>query len=204
MRKSLQVLCILLVSLCFFSCDGDAKIKLQNDGSVYFEFTGKIGDAFTDLMSSNLGYDGGFDVGAISTELKNAGFSNVNVGTEGDNINISFVDKKCQSYLFTSGLFYIENNELKVSITADKFLDFYNSCGEEIQMIFDLFLSPVLNDEIMDEEEYVDTISVAYGQNAGDEIDNSVIKFTIIDKKDNKKFRRIYMKSILCGEEFNF
>lgn len=207
MKKSLKIILFcLLVSLSLFlcSCKGDVKIGLQKSGAVSFHLTGDVGNVFMDLLSSNGSGSDIIDAERLKTELVTSGFSNVKVISKNGHIDISFLDEARDTYLFSSGLLRVSGSELSVSITPSKFLEFYNSCGEDIQMLLDLFLSPVLNDEIMDEEEYVDTIKVTYGEETGKEIDNSVVSFTVTDKNGNNKKRSIFLKSILCGEKFHF
>lgn len=192
-----------VVSIFLCSCEGKTDIKVLNNGAVSFNFEGNIGGTFKEMMTS-LGEDGGIDNESIKMELLQAGFSNVKVFSNNDVIKISFTDEKRKSPLFNLGILAEKNNDLSISITPENFLKLYNVAGEEIQSILDLFLSPVLNEEVMSQEDYVDTISVTYGDIAGKEIDKSIVRFNIINKNGKAKKRTVYVKSILCGEKIFF
>lgn len=197
-------ICSLIMGLFLFAgCDGYASAKLEAGGGVAFGFSGNVGNGFKEMMEA-VGQEGGIDDKGIHNALVESGFSNVKVVSLNQNIAISFTDKNCDSYLFQSGIVTVKNGELKISLTAEKFRQLYNSSGEDIQMLLDIFLSPVLNDEELSEEEYIDTISVTYGENVGEEIDNSAVYFTVTDKSGKKKTKKIFAKSILCGSEFSF
>lgn len=201
--KIFKFLALMIFSVGLFaSCDGYANVKMETDGGVSFGFSGVLGDGFKEMIGIN-GQEINIDVEGITKALEDSGFSKVKVAAQNDNIMISFVDENRDSYLFQSGIVSVKNNDVKVSLTAAKFLQLYNSSGEDIQMLLDLFLSPVLNDEEMSEEEYVDTISVTYGEDAGKEIDESAVHFTVIDKNGKKRTKNIFAKSIFCGKDFS-
>lgn len=201
--KLLSINLIIFMSLIFCSCDGYAKLQLEKSGAVSFGFVGNLGNAFQDMISS-VGEDVTIDEEGIATELVNAGFANVKVAAKNQNIMISFTDETRDSYLFESGIVSVKNDDIKLSITPANFLKLYNAAGEDIQMLLDLFISPVLNDEVMTEEEYVDTIAVTYGEDAGKEIDESSVYFSVVNSKGKEKKKSIFAKSILCGIDVSF
>lgn len=206
MKKTFKILVVsslLFLTMIFCSCDGYLKLQYNKDGSVSFGFTGDMGKAFEEMLSS-IGEDLTIDSEAIALELEEEGFSNVKVSHNNEVVEISFTDIGKESYIFDTKLVSIDGDEIKVSITPDKFLKLYNTSGEDLQMLLDLFLSPVLNEEVLSEEEYIDTINVTYGEDVGKEINESIIHFSVIDKKGKKKNKNIFIKSILCGSEILF
>lgn len=199
----LSFICFLILSIFSFAgCDGYASVKMEENGGVSFGFSGDIGNGFVEMMDA-VGQDAVIDEKGIYEALVQSGFSNVKVASQNRNIVISFKDENCESFLFQSGIVSVKNGMPKVSLTPEKFCYLYDSSGEDIQMLLDLFLSPVLNDEILSEEEYIDTINVTYGEDVGEEINNSAVHFTITDKIGKKKTKKVFAKSILCGSSFS-
>lgn len=137
MLKKIIPLVILSISLFLCSCDGEAKIKVERNGNVYFEFNGDIGGTFKDMMYS-MGGDVDIDSDAIKRELLLSGFSNVKVSTDDEFIRISFRDEKRKSLLFNLGIITERNGTILVSITPKNFMELYNSSGEDLQMLLDL------------------------------------------------------------------
>lgn len=205
-KRIIYLLGILVTVILLSSCEGNAKVALKADGAVSFEFTGSIGDAFKEMMSSAGNDLSTIDEEGIKLALEQSGFSNVFVVADvlRNDIVIKFEDKTRSSYLFQTEIVSVKDDkEVNFNITAGKFLKLYNAAGEDIQMLLDLFLSPVLNDEEMSEKEYIETIAVTYGEDAGKEIDDSSVKFTIVNKDGKKKSKSIFGKSILCGAEIS-
>ena len=200
-KKSFFIILMILSLGVFASCDGYANVALEDGGSVSFSFSGVLGNGFREMMGA-VDQEAAIDDEGIANALTESGFSNVKVASHNNNIIISFVDENRDSYLFQSGIVSVKKDDIKISLTAEKFLQLYNSSGEDIQMLLDLFLSPVLNDEEMSEEEYVDTINVAYGEGAGKEIDESSVHFSVTNKKGKKITKEIFAKSIFCGKDF--
>lgn len=205
-KRLVYLLGILVTVLLLSSCKGNAKVTLKADGAVAFEFTGSIGDAFKEMMSSAGSDLAEIDAEGIKLALEQSGFSNVFVVADvmRNDIVIKFEDKTKSSYLFETEVVKVKDDkEISFNITAAKFLKLYNAAGEDIQMLLDILMSPVLNEEVMTEEEYIETIAVTYGEDAGKEIDDSSVNFTIVNKDGKKKSKSIFGKSILCGAEIS-
>lgn len=199
-KNILIYISVVFVVVALSGCEGKTDIRVLQNGGVSFEFEGNIGGTFKEMIGDDIVIDSQ----SIKTELLASGFTNVKVSVVQDLIKISFVDEKRKSPLFALGIFSMKGNDLSISLTPENFLALYNDCGEELQSMLDLFLSPVLNDEVMSEDEYVDTISVTYGQEAGDEIDKSVVRFSVTNGYGKIKKRSVFVKNILCGGKIYF
>ena len=201
-RKSLLLLSLSLsILLLFVSCEGDAKITLKNNGSVAFSFSGFLGDAFEEMMSGAGGDLSGVDEEGIALALRDSGFENINVDVDADKnlISISFEDKQRDSYLFSENIVQVKGDSIELSLTASQFLRLYELSGDDIIALLDLFISPVLNDEVMTEEEYIETVEVTYGAEVGKELKDSNVNFIITDKNGKTKRKSVYATSIFCG-----
>ena len=153
--KKFLIVSLSFLALFFTSCTGDAKIILKQNGSVSFAFSGQLGEAFKEIMSGSGTDLNNIDVKGMENALKESGFDNIKVNADSkkDLITISFEDINNDSYLFSEDIINVNKDDICFSLTADQFLSLYNASGEDIQMLLDLFLSPVLNDEVMSEEE---------------------------------------------------
>ena len=204
MKKNIRkflLLCLSFTLLLFVSCTGDAKITLKENGSVAFSFRGTLGEAFQDMMTGSGSDLSSIDEQGIAKALFQCGFESIDVRCDSINniIKISFEDKDHDSYLFTEDIINIVDDEIQFSLTSNQFLSLYEKSGEDITMLLDLFLSPVLNDEVMSEEEYIETINVTYGEEAGKELRTSNVNFIITDKNGKSKNKSVYATSIFCG-----
>ena len=146
--KKFLIISLSFLALFFTSCTGDAKITLKQNGSVSFSFSGQLGEAFKEMMSGSGTDLNNIDVKGMEAALKESGFDNIKVNADSkkDLISISFEDINNDSYLFSEDIISVNKDDISFSLTADKFLSLYNASGEDIQMLLDLFLSPVLND----------------------------------------------------------
>ena len=200
-KKFLLLSLTLSLLLLFVSCKGDAKITLKENGSVSFSFSGFLGDAFQEMMSGAGGDLSSVDEKGIAQALKESGFENINVDVDAKNnlININFEDKQRDSYLFTENIVQVKGDSLDLSLTAQQFVRLYELSGDDIISLLDLFISPVLNDEEMSEEEYIETVEVTYGGDVGKELRESNVNFVITDKKGKTKSKSVYATSIFCG-----
>lgn len=213
MKKLFLYLAVLfLFSVIFTSCSVDLKLTLKKDGSVDIAFAGGTGEAFTKMILAAAGSQSGqgaqgtktIDVKQVSYELAKAGFSNVKADAKSaSDIRITMSDLKKSSYIFTSGLVKAENKQLKLNITKQVLIDFYDSADEQTKMILDLFLAPVFNDEEMSQSEYIEMLGTFYGQDSANEVENSYVTITLIDLEGKNQSQKIPMSQIMCGEFAN-
>lgn len=199
--KRLYIFLIFLLSLFLVSCTTEISVKLNKDNSIDVKFAAGAGDAFTKMIMSSAGNDGAIDEKQVTYELAKAGFSNVNVKVSGkSNVNISFSDKKCSSYLFTSGILSQKKGVLGLEINSKTLKDYYDSADEQTVTVLDLFLAPIFNDEEMTEQEYLEMVGTFYGENAAKEISNSIIVINLEDADGRKSNFRVPMAKLLVGE----
>ena len=197
---------LVFISLFLVSCTTEVTLSVQKDDSVDIHFEGGAGEAFTKMISSAAGVgmsaDGAalVDTEAVSYELAKAGFSSVKVEQKtGGLVLIDMRDKKCSSYIFSSGIIKSEKGKLSAAITRKSLEDFYNSADEQTRMTLDLFLAPVFNNETMSEEEYLEMLGSFYGDGAADEVSKSIVKINLVSKDGSKQTLKYPLSQLLCG-----
>ena len=196
---------LVFISLFLVSCTTEVTLSVQKDDSVDIHFEGGAGEAFTKMISSAAGVgmnaDGAalVDTEAVSYELAKAGFSSVKVEQKtGGLVLIDMSDKKCSSYIFSSGIIKSEKGKLSAAITRKSLEDFYNSADEQTRMTLDLFLAPVFNNETMSEEEYLEMLGSFYGDGAADEVSKSIVKINLVSKDGSKQTLKYPLSQLLC------
>lgn len=188
------------------SCTTEVTLTLQKDDSVAVSFEGGAGKAFAKMISSAAGISGEadnsllIDTASVSYELAKAGFSDVKVNQNNEgSVSISMQDMKQTSYLFTSKIVKAEKDRLIAAISRKSLEDFYSSSDEQTRMILDLFLAPVFNDEEMTEKEYIEMVTSFYGEGAGKEVGESLVKINLISKDGSKQTIVYPLSQIFCG-----
>lgn len=188
------------------SCTTEVTLTLQKDDSVAVSFEGGAGKAFAKMISSATGISGEadnsllIDTASVSYELAKAGFSDVKVNQNNEgSVSISMQDMKQTSYLFTSKIVKAEKDRLIAAISRKSLEDFYSSSDEQTRMILDLFLAPVFNDEEMTEKEYIEMVTSFYGEGAGKEVGESLVKINLISKDGSKQTIVYPLSQIFCG-----
>lgn len=204
----------LTLAFCTFltSCESDIslEVKTKADGStaLALNFSAICGDALKEMLlaAAGSGTDAStglelFDCAEISSQLKNAGFSSIQVNAQGVRLQISMEDSECKSYLFTSGLLEQSAGNLKINLSAAKLKAFYDSCDEELQMLLDLFMAPVFNDEAMQISEYEELIAAVYGSAVQKEINTSKVRISIKNPDGTITKKTLSLSALLCGVE---
>ncbi len=199
---------ISVLAVFFISCQAEVTLTLQKDDSVDIRFDGGAGAAFAKMISSAAGVGNQnapsnemlIDTDAVSYELAKAGFSNVNVNQkQGGAVSIAMSDKTQTSYIFSSQIVKADKGCLIAAITRKSLEDFYNSSDEQTRMILDLFLAPVFNNEEMTEDEYLEMVGSFYGENAANEVAESLVKINLISKDGTKETLNIPFTQLMCG-----
>lgn len=201
-----NLLILLLTAGLFMSCTTEVTLTLQKDDTVAVSFEGGAGKAFAKMISSAAGISGEadnsllIDTASVSYELAKAGFSDVKVNQNNEgSVSISMQDMKQTSYLFTSKIVKAEKDRLIAAISRKSLEDFYSSSDEQTSMILDLFLAPVFNDEEMTEKEYIEMVTSFYGEGAGKEVGESLVKINLISKDGSKQTIVYPLSQIFCG-----
>lgn len=204
MRK-LAILLSVIFCMAFVSCTSEINITLKDNGSIDVEFNGVSGVAFSTLIKTASGVQDGevvFDTREISYELAKNGFSNVKVNTKtGTDLSILMKDEGKKSSLYTSGVLTSDKQSLTAILSAKKLMDFYKASDEEIVTFLDMLLAPVFNNEIMSEDEYLETVAAFYGNEAAAEIGESNFKVTLTNPKGATSTHIIPMVKLLTINE---
>lgn len=199
MKKICLLIGILCASILFFSCKTEVTLQLNKNGSVDVRFSGGAGKAFTQMiLAATDGEEAVFDTAEISYQLGLNGFTNISAATKGKtDLTVTMSDSKKSSYLFTSGICSVKDSTLSVNLDTNKLNKFYNSSNEMMQQVLDLLLAPVFNDEVMEENEYLEVIGSFYGDAAAEEIRYSDVKIIIIQPDGKKSEKTIPMVKLL-------
>lgn len=168
--------------LALVSCTSEVTLTAQKDGSVQVNFDGKCGPYFETMLRSFSDAENGplFDVSAIKTSFITDGFKNVAV-TAPDSVGITVdMNSPENTYLFKSGLVICDKKNVFLKVSPSILANFYKAADEDIIAVLDLLLAPVFNDEIMSEEEYLETVGSFYGEDASAEIGSCNIKLNLV------------------------
>ena len=207
MKKFLLIL-IAIINFALIGCTSEIEIKLNQSGKIDVRFDGVSGVAFSTLIRSASGVQEGevvFDTKEISYELGKNGFSEVKVNSKkGTDLSISMSDSAKKSSLYTSGVLTTDKSSITAVLSAKKLMDFYNASDDEIVSFLDMLLAPVFNDEILTENEYLETVAAFYGKAAADEIGESNFKITFITPDGKSTVHIIPMVKLLTLNETLF
>lgn len=204
MKKILLLLSVIF-TLALTSCTSEIEIKLNQAGKIDVRFNGVSGVAFSTLIRSASGVEDGdvvFDTKEIAYELGKNGFTDVTVlSKSGTDLTITMSDKDKKSSLYTSGVLETDKTAISATLSAKKLMNFYNASDDEIVTFLDMLLAPVFNDEVMSENEYIDTISAFYGKAAAKEIGESNFKITLVNSDGKSSVYIIPMVKLLTLNE---
>ena len=203
MKKIISAIFAGFSFLTLVSCTSEVTLTAQKDGSVKVNFDGKCGPYFETMLRSFSDTQNGplFDVSAIKTSFITDGFKNVAVkAPDSVGISVDMISPK-NTYLFSSGLVIAEENNVFVKVSPEILKNFYKSADEDIISVLDLLLAPVFNDEVMSEEEYLDTIESFYGEDASAEIGSCEIKLKLVSTDGKKKEVSVPLTKLLTLTE---
>ena len=199
-----KLLLILAASFMFLSCTSKIEFSLNEDGSVSGKALVSAGQAFSKLIKSSSGIPDDevvFDTNQIEFEMMKKGFSAVKAVSKNQmDLNVTFADKNHSSALFTSGILSDEEKNLKLIFSPAALKSFYDSSDGMLQQMLDLLIAPVFNDEVMEEEEYIELIASFYGESVAQEVSDTVIEFSVNDS-EGKKSQKIPLVRLLTLNE---
>jgi len=206
--KMMKKLFLLILSVffvfSFWSCTTEVTIKENSNGIIDISFSGAAGQAFAKMISSSSDYQSDtviFETDQIQFELLKSGFENVDVKSKtGSDLQILMQEKTKNTFLYKSGLFSGKEN-LKITLSPKELTEFYKLADEQIILFLDLLLAPIFNDEVMSQEEYLETIASFYGESASKEISESNIKINLTDKNNQTKTFSFPIAQLLTLQE---
>ncbi len=204
MKKLFLIILSVFFVFSFWSCTTEVTIKENSNGIIDISFSGAAGQAFAKMISSSSDYQSDtviFETDQIQFELLKSGFENVNVKSKtGSDLQISMQEKTKNTFLYKSGLFSGKEN-LKITLSPKELTEFYKLADEQIILFLDLLLAPIFNDEVMSQEEYLETIASFYGESASKEISESNIKINLTDKNNQTKTFSFPIAQLLTLQE---
>lgn len=206
MKKLFLLILSAFFMFSFWSCTTEVTIAENSDGIIDISFSGAAGQAFAKMISSTSDSDSQndsviFETDQIKYELLKSGFSNVDVKSKtGSDLQISMQEKTKNTFLYKSGLFS-GSNKLKITLSPKELTEFYKLADEQIILFLDLLLAPIFNDEVMSQEEYLETIASFYGESASKEISESNIKINLTDKNNQTKTFSFPIAQLLTLQE---
>lgn len=204
MKKLFLIILSVFFVFSFWSCTTEVTIKENSNGIIDISFSGAAGQAFAKMISSSSDYQSDtviFETDQIQFELLKSGFENVDVKSKtGSDLQISMQEKTKNTFLYKSGLFSGKEN-LKITLSPKELTEFYKLADEQIILFLDLLLAPIFNDEVMSQEEYLETIASFYGESASKEISESNIKINLTDKNNQTKTFSFPIAQLLTLQE---
>lgn len=204
MKKLFLIILSVFFVFSFWSCTTEVTIKENSNGIINISFSGAAGQAFAKMISSSSDYQSDtviFETEQIQFELLKSGFENVDVKSKtGSDLQISMQEKTKNTFLYKSGLFSGKEN-LKITLSPKELTEFYKLADEQIILFLDLLLAPIFNDEVMSQEEYLETIASFYGESASKEISESNIKINLTDKNNQTKTFSFPIAQLLTLQE---
>jgi hypothetical protein len=204
MKKLFLLILSVFFVFSFWSCTTEVTIKENSNGIIDISFSGAAGQAFAKMISSSSDYQSDtviFETDQIQFELLKSGFENVDVKSKtGSDLQILMQEKTKNTFLYKSGLFSGKEN-LKITLSPKELTEFYKLADEQIILFLDLLLAPIFNDEVMSQEEYLETIASFYGESASKEISESNIKINLTDKNNQTKTFSFPIAQLLTLQE---
>ena len=196
----------ILSTLLFAGCTSEIELELNKNGSVDVKFNGIAGNAFVALINAGLGTDASdkviFNTKDIEYEMAGNGFSNTKaVSNNGTDLSVTMTDKNGKSALFTSGVVSAKDDKLSATLSPQSLKKFYDSADSQTVMFLDMLLSPVFNDEIMTQEEYLEVLASFYGDEIADEIKDSSFRITLKNADGTKTVQTINFAKLLTLNE---
>lgn len=193
-------------TLIFASCTSEIELELNKNGSVDVKFNGIAGNAFVALINAGLGTETSdkviFNTKDIEYEMAGNGFSNIKaVSNNGTDLSVTMTDKNGKSALFTSGVVSARDGKLSATLSPQSLKSFYDSADSQTVMFLDMLLSPVFNDEIMTQEEYLEVLASFYGDEIADEIKDSSFRITLKNTDGTKTVQTINFAKLLTLNE---
>lgn len=189
----------IFLSLIFISCTTDLTLELLPNGSLAVDFSGSAGEAFAKMIatSTSSSEDNLFDKEEVSYQLGKSGFSNIIFESNKQDLKLKLEDKTRKSYIFTSGIVFSDGKNLKIKLSPENLYEFYSSCDENLLLVLDLLLSPVFNQEVMTQNEYLELVGSFYGESFAKEIKQSLININIKTPDGQIKKKKIPLSELL-------
>lgn len=204
MKRKILFIIAICSTLFLAGCTADVELKLNKNGELEMSFSGISGEAFATFIKSASGIEEGdvvFDVNAISYELIKSGFLDVKVESKnGSDLKISMVEKTGNTLIYESGIIEKNGQELIIRLSPEKIYSFYELADDEIKLFLDMLIAPVFNNEIMTEDEYLETISAFYGESVAEELKDSKFRVNIIQGEEKKVFERTVAQILTLQE----
>lgn len=203
MKKIISAVLAGFSLFALISCTSEVTLTAQKDGSVKVNFDGKCGPYFETMLRSFSEAENGplFDVSGIKTSFITDGFQNVAVkAPDSVGISVDMIAPK-KTYLFSSGLVISAENNVFLKVSPEILKNFYKSADEDIVSVLDLLLAPVFNDEVMSQDEYLETIGSFYGEDASAEIGSCEIKLNLVSADGKKKEVSVPLTKLLTLTE---
>lgn len=207
---------IAFFSLTFFSgCVPVLEVEVKADGGYTVSYAVALGEKFIDTISSvtGAGIDTPvFNADEFKSQLAKTGMKNIYAVTPALNaivlsVPISakekniFSDSKMISRNVVSG-----KNNMTLTLSSESLIKIYNALPEETRAYIDLFMAPVFTGETMTKDEYVELVSMVYGNPLAEEITDAKLTLAMSppEKKNQKRFSVPLIDLLLMSKPVSF
>lgn len=187
MKAKLFIFTLVFSLVIFVGCSPKMCITITEDSNVNFSFKSGTSDSLNKTLYSLTGLASGselYDKTLIKENLKLAGFdSSVVEVTNQSNISIETSSKQLAKIAPELSSLIIQDKskpqELKIKISPKKIRDVLSVFPEETTSYTELLMAPIFTDEKMTTDEYVELLSLVYGDKIAKETKDSVFGIEI-------------------------
>lgn len=213
MRQKAAIIFILFSVLLFSGCTPTLEIAASADGSYHVSYSVSLGKELTNTISSAQGTSSFvFDVKEIENQFSQSGITNIYVRSpDAKSLSISTIlSKNINSIFYNAGVISqsrtYNQTTMTVSFSPESIRRVYDEMPQTARAYVDLFMAPVFIGETMTKTEYVELVSMVYGQSLANEILNANLSLVLTspDKKIRKQFSIPLVDLMLLTETKNY
>lgn len=197
MKQKTAIIFLLFSVLVFSGCTPTLEIAASADGSYHVSYSVSLGKELTNTISSAQRTSSFvFDVKEIETQFSQSGITNISVRSpNASTLAIStLLSKNINNIFYNAGIISQSRTSnqttMTVSFSTDSIRKVYDEMPQTTRAYIDLFMAPVFVGDTMSKSEYVELVSMVYGQSLADEILNANLSLVLTspDKKIRKQF----------------
>ena len=190
MRKNLLSIFVLFIFLfAFMGCSPSLAVNIATTNDVSVEFSSGLGESLVQTLYSITDMDSQnplFNKKAVAANLGAAGFTVENISVDNNNIYLKTKSSSFKDIVANSSELVEEltPSSVKLSFSSEKLQDFVSVLPEETVGYLDLLCAPVLTNEELSTDDYVDVLAAIYGKKLAQETlsSNFVIEISVGSK----------------------
>lgn len=190
MRKNILSIFVLFVFLIgFIGCSPSLAVNIATADDVTVEFSSGLGDSLVQTLYSIADVDSQnplFNKKAVAANLEASGFAVEKISVDDNNIYLKTKSSSFENIVANSSELVEEltPSSVKISFSPEKLQSFVSVLPEETVGYLDLMCAPVLTNEELSTDDYVDVLAAIYGKKLAQETlsSNFVIEISVGSK----------------------